>query len=165
MDREERIYDFLDKLGISYEKYNHEAVMTIEQAAGIEEKIGLRIAKNLFMKNSKGHYLVLMPGEKKFDAKAVSKQLETSRMTFAKEDEMLELLDIKPGAVSPLGLINDKNKKVNFIVDREIRGVEKIAVHPCVNTTTVVMKTKILLEIVLPETGHDYRLVDSGKCS
>lgn len=160
-DKEKRTYDFLDKLGVEYTRYEHEPLMTIVAAEELDKKIGLEICKNLFLstRHSTEFYLLVMVGSKKFNTGKVSKQIGVPRMTFADDEHMLEFLDIKPGSVSPLGLINDKNNNVKLLIDSDVVNMEKIAVHPCVNTATVVLKTKDLLEKIIPACGHDFAVV------
>ena len=160
-EREKRTYEFLDNLGVPYEKYEHEAIMTIEAAEELDKKMGLEICKNLFLstRHSTEFYLILMVGSKKFNTGKVSKQINVPRMTFAGDDYMLEYLDISPGSVSPLGLMNDKGNNVNLLIDEDVLNMEKIAVHPCVNTATLVINTKDLIEKILPACGHSYTKV------
>lgn len=161
MDREERTYRFLDELGIEYKLMRHEAVFTIGAAKDIDEKLGLEICKNLFLSSRHGQlfYLLFMPGHKKFNTGSVSKQIGVPRMTFASDERMLEFLDIMPGSVSPMGLMNDVNNRVQFLIDRDLLSQEYAAMHPCVNTATIVIRVKDLLEKFLPATGHDYIVV------
>ena len=160
-EREKRTYEFLDKLGIKYERYEHEPLMTIEEAAELDKKIGLEICKNLFLstRHSTEFYLLLMQGSKKFNTGKVSKQIGVPRMTFADDVHMLEYLDIRPGSVSPLGLINDKGNNVGLLIDEDVLNMEKIAVHPCVNTATLVIETSDLVQNILPACGHTYTKV------
>lgn len=160
-EREKRTYEFLDKLGIKYERYEHGPVMTIEEAAELDKKIGLEICKNLFLstRHSTEFYLLLMQGSKKFNTGKVSKQIGVPRMTFADDVHMLEYLDIRPGSVSPLGLINDKGNNVGLLIDEDVLNMEKIAVHPCVNTATLVIETSDLVQNILPACGHTYTKV------
>ena len=160
-EREKRTYEFLDNLGVPYEKYEHEAIMTIEAAEELDKKMGLEICKNLFLstRHRTEFYLLLMVGSKKFNTGKVSKQINVPRMTFAGDDYMLEYLDIRPGSVSPLGLMNDKGNNVNLLIDEDVLNMEKIAVHPCVNTATLVINTKDLIEKILPACGHSYTKV------
>lgn len=161
-DREKRTYEFLDKLGIGYELYRHKAVMTIEDASEIDKKIGLHISKNLFLstRHSTEFFLLFMQGNKKFNTGKVSKQIGVPRMTFASNDFMLEYLDILPGSVSPLGLMNDKENHVKFLIDSDIIKEEKVAMHPCVNTATLVMALSDLADKVLPACGHSVTVVE-----
>ncbi len=157
-DREKRTYEFLDRLGISYEKYDHEAVMTIAEAGELEKRIGIEICKNLFLRarHSTGFYLLVMPGNKKLNTGRVSKQIGVPRMTFADNEHMLECLDICPGSVSPLGLMNDRDGRVRLLIDTDVLKMKKIAVHPCVNTATVIITVEDLTEKFLPACGHGF---------
>lgn len=160
-DRERRTYEFLNGLGVSYERYEHGPIMTIDAAKELDIKMGLEICKNLFLstKHSTEFYLLLMVGSKKFNTGKVSKQIKVPRMTFADDDHMLEYLDIHPGSVSPLGLINDRDNRVSLLIDSDVLEMEKIAVHPCVNTATLVIKTRDLIERILPACSHTYTRV------
>lgn len=160
-DREKRVYELLDRLGVKYDKYEHEPIMTIAAAEEIDKKIGFEMCKNLFLSTKHGteFYLLVMVGSKKFNTGRVSKQVQVPRMTFAGDEKMLEYLDIYPGSVSPLGLMNDKNNMVNLLIDSDVLKMEKIAVHPCVNTATVVIDVKDLIEIILPEISHNFKEV------
>ncbi|GFI60992.1 prolyl-tRNA editing protein ProX [Clostridiales bacterium] len=153
-EREKRVYNFLDKLGIKYDRYTHEPMMTIADAVEVERKMGLEICKNLFLRSKTDYYLLLMEGSKKFNTGRVSKQLGIPRMTFGAADAMEELLDLYPGSVSPLGLINDEENKVRLLVDEDVLKTEKIAVHPCMNTATLVINTEDLIEKILPACKH-----------
>lgn len=160
-DREKRTYEFLDSIGVKYDKYEHEAIMTIDAARELDEKMGLEICKNLFLstRHSTEFYLLLMTGSKKFNTGKVSKQINVPRMTFASDDYMLEFLDIHPGSVSPLGLMNDKDNRVGLLIDEDVLNMEKIAIHPCVNTATLVIRTEDLINKILPACHHDYTKV------
>jgi len=162
MKKEEKIYDVLKKLGIEYELFEHEAVYTVEAAEEIDKKIGVKICKNLFLSTKKEteFYLLTMTGDKKFNTGKVSKQVGVPRMTFADAGHMEEFLDITPGSVSPLGLINDKEIKVKFLIDKDVLDMEKISVHPCINTVTILIKTEDLINKILPFCSHDYMSVE-----
>ncbi|NLK37897.1 MAG: prolyl-tRNA synthetase associated domain-containing protein [Epulopiscium sp.] len=154
-------YDKLKELGISYDVYDHEPLYTIEAAAELDKKIGFPICKNLFLstKHQTEFYLLFMMGEKKFRTGSVSKQVGVPRMTFGDDGHMWEYLKIRPGAVSPLGLLYDTEHHVNFLIDSDVLNMEKISIHPCDNTSTIVIQTKDLLEKILPACGHAYRVV------
>ena len=160
-DRERRTYEFLNGLGVSYERYEHGPIMTIDAAKELDIKMGLEICKNLFLstRHSTEFYLLLMAGSKKFNTGKVSKQINVPRMTFAGDGYMLEYLDIRPGSVSPLGLINDRDNHVGLLIDADVLEMEKIAVHPCVNTATLVIRMKDLTERILPACSHTYTRV------
>ena len=162
-NRELLTYEFLNNLKIDFKKYSHQPIMTIEESKQLDEKMGLKISKNLFLstKSSKEFYLLLMNGEKKFDTGKVSKQLNIPRLTFGNSDFLLEYLDIYPGSVSPLGLIHDRKLKVNFLIDKEIVDTqENIALHPCVNTSTLLLSVKDLVGKIIPKTNHNIQVVE-----
>lgn len=163
MNIEKDTYDELDRLGIVYEVYQHEPLYTIEAAAELDQKMGFPICKNLFLstRHQTEFFLLFMEGAKKFHTGKVSKQVGVPRMTFAGDEHMWEFLKIHPGAVSPLGLHYDTNCRVRFLLDKDVLKMDKVAMHPCVNTATVTMKTSDLLEKLLPAWGHgDYLTVD-----
>ncbi len=160
--KKQKVYDFLNELGIEYKNLDHEPLMSIYDAEELDRKLGVNIAKNLFLstKHSTEFYLLLMKGDKKFNTGKVSKQVQVPRMTFGSDEKLLELLDLTPGSVSPLGLINDTENNVNFLIDKDLLNDEFIAVHPNMNTSTVVIRLSDLLEKVLPKTNHTYRVVE-----
>lgn len=160
-DIEQRVYEILEGLKIDYIKYEHEPLYTIEAAKELDKKMGFSICKNLFLssRHKTEFFLLFMEGSKKFNTGKVSKQVGVPRMTFAGEEPMWEYLKIHPGAVSPLGLLFDTEKKVHFLIDKDVLKMEKIAMHPCVNTATVALSTKDFIEKILPASGHDYRMV------
>ena len=119
--------------------------------------LGVLICKNLFLCNRQrtNHYLLLMPGDKPFRTKELSKQLGVARLSFANEEDMLELLDLQPGAVSVMGLMNDKEQRVRLIVDGDVLRQEYFGCHPCVNTSSMKLRTKDMTDVYLPATGHE----------
>lgn len=153
-DREVRVYDFLDKLGIEYERTDHpdEPATTMEACEKIDAILNVRICKNLFLCNRQKtmFYLLIMPGDKPFKTKELSKQMGISRLSFADETFMKELLDVYPGSVSVLGLMNDKERVVQLVVDEDVLGEEYFGCHPCVNTSSLRLKTKDLVEKIIP---------------
>lgn len=157
IDIERTVYDFLNKLNIPFVRADHEAVHTIEACHEIEKVLGCEICKNLFLKNSKGdtHYLYLLPGEKKFNASLVSRALGSTRLSFASGEKMEEMLKITPGSVSIMGLINDREKKVNLVIDNDLKEKEFFACHPCINTSTMRFKTEDILDKFIPATEHE----------
>ena len=120
--REIRTYDFLDRLGIQYDRTDHEAATTMEACEEIDRVLGVVMCKNLFLCNRQKtrFYLLLMPGDKKFKTKELSSQIGSARLSFAGEEDMLKYLDIEPGAVSVMGLMNDKDREVQLLIDRDI---------------------------------------------
>ena len=155
--KEIRVYDYLDRLHIEYERIDHEVAMTMEASAAIDAALEATICKNLFLCNRQetDFYLLMMPGGKKFKTKELSKQIGASRLSFAKDEYMLKYLDITPGSVSVLGLMNDKEKKVRLVVDEDVTKGEYIGCHPCINTSSIRLKTADLMEIILPDLGYE----------
>lgn len=162
LEKEARVYDVLEELGIPFEGVDHDVAPTIEACRTIEKELGIMPCKNLFLRNRQKtvFYLLLMPGEKKFVTKDLSHQLGISRLSFAEPEYMEEYLDLTPGSATILGLINDTDRTVNLIIDREILESEYIGCHPCINTSSLKILTADLLEKFLPYTGHTYQTVD-----
>lgn len=162
LPKEIRTYDLLDRLGIPYQRIDHEAAFTIESCLAIEDLLGTEICKNLFLCNAQktSFYLLLMPGKKKFRTAQLSKQIGSARLSFAGEEYMEHYLDITPGSVSILGLMNDTENQVKLLIDEEvITGHTYIGCHPCVNTASLKIKTSDILDKFLPSVHHPYTLV------
>ncbi len=156
-DREVRSYELLDKLNVEFVRTDHpdEPATTMEACEKIDSILNVRICKNLFLCNRQKtvFYLLVMPGDKPFKTKELSKQMGISRLSFADEAFMKEMLDLYPGSVSVLGLMNDKEKKVNLVIDEDVLGEEYFGCHPCVNTSSIRFKTRELTEKILPALG------------
>lgn len=162
LEKEIRVYDLLDSLGIEFERVDHEAAVTMEACAAIDKILAPAvICKNLFLWNSNKSrfYLLMIPGYKQFNTKAISKQVNSSRLSFANNQYMEEFLDITPGSVSVMGLMNDKNNQVQLIVDEDILKEELFGCHPCINTSSVRLKISDVFEKFLPAVKHDYIVV------
>lgn len=161
LDKEIRTYDLLDKLGIEYKRIDHEEAMTMEVCEEIDKALQATICKNLFLCNRQetDFYLLMMRGDKKFKTKDLSKALGISRLSFAKEEYMLKFLDITPGSVSVMGLMNDKEQKVRLVIDEDILEGTEIGCHPCINTSSIKFATQDLLEKIIPAMDHDYTIV------
>lgn len=155
-------YDLLEHLKITYFRLDHDATPSIEKAEEVEKLLEIEICKNLFLCNSQktAFYLLMMPGRKKFKTKDLSGQINSSRLSFAEAIEMEKYLKIEPGSVSVLGLMNDENKQVQLLIDKDVLGKEYIGCHPCVNTTSLKIKTSDLLVKFLPYTGHEPIMVE-----
>ena len=157
LEKEVRTYDFLDKLNIEYERIDHEAAMTMDVCAEIDEALGAMICKNLFLCNRQEttFYLLMIPGDKKFKTKDLSAQIGSSRLSFAKETYMEEFLDITPGSVSVLGLMNDREHRVQLLVDRDVLKGNYIGCHPCINTSSLRIRQKDMWEKIVPALEHE----------
>ena len=162
LDKEVRTYDLLDELNIYFERVDHEPAMTIESCKDVEKILGATICKNLFLCNTQktNFYLLVMPGDKKFQTKVVSKLLGVARLSFAPEEYLLEFLDITPGSVSIMGLMNDREKRVRLLVDSELLKDEYFACHPCINTSSIKIKTEDIFEKYLPAIGVEPTVLD-----
>lgn len=160
-EREMEVYRLLKSLEIPFQRMDHEPMATIEACRGVDEILGIHMCKNLFLCNSQKtvFYLLLMPGEKKFKTKELSKQIGSARLSFAPEEFMEEYLHISPGAVSVMGLMNDKENHVNLLIDEDVLKEEFLGCHPCVNTASLKLRTKEVLSKFLPFVGHTYRTV------
>lgn len=166
LEKEIRVYDLLDRLQIEYQRVDHEAANTMEACVAIDEVLApAAICKNLFLTNSAKteYYLLMLREDKRFKTAEVSKQIGSSRMSFAGPEKMAELLDITPGSVSVLGLMNDHEHRVKLLVDEDILQEEYFGCHPCVNTSSLRLYTKDLFETILPELGYDYQTVTIEK--
>lgn len=180
LDREIRVYDLLDSLSVEYDRLDHEPAMTMEVCAEIDaafERMPLEafkadlsadkskhaiVCKNLFLTNKQHtkYYLLMMPGDKKFLTKDLSAQINSARLSFAGEDEMLKYLDVTPGSVSVLGLMNDKDKAVQLLIDSDVLRSEYVGCHPCMNTSSLRMLVKDLTEKILPAIHHEAIVVN-----
>ena len=160
--REERCYDLLDRLQVPFFRVDHEHADTIEDCEQIESLLGCRICKNLFLCNRQqtDFYLLAMPGQKPFKTKLLSKQIGSARLSFADGEHMLAYLDLEPGSVSVLGLMNDREKRVRLLMDRELLQEEYFGCHPCRNTSSLRFRTADLMEKILPALGHEPTFVD-----
>lgn len=162
LPREILVYDFLDRLSISYERVDHSPANTIESCRDIDQSLQVHMCKNLFLCNTQASdfYLLLLPGDKKFRTSVFSKQMGTSRLSFADAAHMEEFLSISPGSVSVLGLINDTHNRVKLAIDRELLEFPFLGCHPCVNTSSLKIKTSDMLEKFLPAVHHDFTVVE-----
>lgn len=173
--REIRVYDLLDRLNINYDRLDHEPAMTMEICAEIDaafERMPLQafkdnesadkvnhpiICKNLFLTNKQQtkFYLLMMPGDKKFLTRLLSQQINSARLSFAGEEFMLKYLDLRPGSVSVLGLMNDHDNAVQLLIDEDVLKSDMIGCHPCMNTSSLRLKVKDLTEKILPAIHHE----------
>lgn len=161
LEKEIRCYDFLDGLGLSYDRVDHEKADTMEICAAIDGVLGGPICKNLLLCNRQctDFYLLLMPADKIFKTKDLSAQIGSSRLSFADGKYMEQLLDITPGSLSVLGLMNDEENKVRLLIDEEVLLEEFFGCHPCINTSSLLFKTADVQNILLPALRHTPTLV------
>ncbi|MGB8453953.1 MAG: prolyl-tRNA synthetase associated domain-containing protein [Anaerocolumna sp.] len=141
---------------------DHGVTATIESCLEIEKMLEIEICKNLFLCNAQktNFYLLMMPGSKKFKTAELSRQIQTSRLSFASPAYMEEFLDITPGSVSVLGLMNDNSNRVHLLIDREVLSQEAVGCHPCINTCSLKIKISDLLDKFLPFIKHTPVIVE-----
>ena len=158
LEKEIRTYDLLDRLGVAYERVDHEPAMTMEVCRAIDEVLQATICKNLFLCNRQetAFYLLMMPDDKPFRTKDLSAQIGSARLSFAKPEYMEQFLDITPGSVSVMGLMNDKEKRVQLLIDEDVLNSEYVGCHPCINTSSIRLLTKDLVDEVIPAMEHAY---------
>ena len=167
LEKEIRVYDLLDSLGVKYQRIDHEAAMTMEACDEIDRTLseaqekGVAVCKNLFLCNRQetDFYLLLIPGDKTFKTKYLSAQIGSSRLSFAKPEYMERYLDITPGSVSIMGLMNDHENKVQLLIDEDVLKDEWFGCHPCINTSSLKIRTKDLVEKIIPAMGHEPKIV------
>ena len=161
LSKEVRVYDLLDSLEIPYQRIDHEAAMTMEACAEIDKVLDATICKNLLLCNRQctAFYLLLIPGDKLFKTKDLSAQIGSSRLSFASGEYMEQFLDITPGSLSILGLMNDKENQVQLLIDEDVLKGEFIGCHPCINTSSLRLRTEDVLQKLIPAMGHSPRLV------
>lgn len=162
LEKEIRVYDLLDSLGIKYCRIDHAPADKMEACGDIDKKLGVVICKNLFLCNRQRtrFYLLMMPADKPYRTRIFSKLAGSSRLSFGPPEEMEAFLDVTPGSVSILGLMNDKDNVVNLYIDQEVIDAEFLGCHPCINTSSLRFKTRDILEKFLPAVNHSYTAVE-----
>lgn len=161
LDKEIRVYDFLDSLNVEYERIDHEEANTMEACREIDKVLEAMVCKNLFLCNTQKtkFYLLMLVGNKKFKTKEISSQINSPRLSFAMPEYMEKYLDITPGSVSVMGLMNDKDNNVRLLIDEELLEGEYVGCHPCINTSSLRIKTKDLIEKIILAMKHDITFV------
>lgn len=179
-ERELRVYDLLDSIGVDYDRLDHAPAMTMEVCDAVNAAFGRMtleefkaedsndrtkhaiICKNLFLCNRQKtkFYLLMIPGDKKFLTKNLSAQINSARLSFADAEDMQKFLDVTPGSVSVLGLMNDHDRVVQLLIDSDVLQSEYVGCHPCINTSSLRMKTKDLMEKVIPALQHEPVIVN-----
>lgn len=153
---ENRVYECLARLDIPFTRVDHEAAFTMEDCVAIGEALDVSICKNLLLtpRNRSAFYLLAMPGDKPFVTKELSKQIGSSRLSFATAEDLEQLLGVQPGSASVLGLLNDTEHRVTLVLDRAVAESRWFGCHPCRNTSSLRLRTEDVLEKFLPYTGH-----------
>jgi Ala-tRNA(Pro) deacylase len=144
-----------------YQRTDHDRADNMEACNEIDAVLGVIICKNLFLCNRQKtkYYLLMMPGDKKLKTKELSKQINSARLSFAEPDAMLEYLDIEPGAVSIMGLMNDHDGAVQLLIDEDVLQDEYIGCHPCVCTSSLKIRMEDVINKFLPAVRHEYMTV------
>ena len=161
LPKEIRCYDLLEKLEVPFQRIDHEAAMTMEACAAIDEALDATICKNLLLCNRQctSFYLLMITGDKQFKTSQLSKQIGSSRLSFAAPEYMEQFLDITPGSLSVLGLMNDHENRVQLLIDEDVAKGEFFGCHPCINTSSLRLRTQDLLERIIPAMGHPPKIV------
>ncbi len=161
LDKEVKTYDLLDSLGIEFDRVDHEPAFTMEICAEIDSVLGAMICKNLFLCNRQktDFYLLLIPGDKVFKTKEITKQLGCSRLSFADGESMEQYLNLTPGSASIMGLMFDPECRVRLVVDEDVLHAEFFGCHPCINTSSIRMKTADVFGTLTDALGHDMTVV------
>ena len=164
LEKEIRTYDLLDRLGVEYDRVDHAPAMTMEDCKEVDEILKSMVCKNLFLCNRQetDFYLLLMPGDKPFKTKDLSAQIHSARLSFAKPEYMEKYLDITPGSVSVLGLMNDIEGKVRLLIDEDVLTERYFGCHPCINTSSLKFTTEDLIGKVIPALKHAPKMVKLG---
>lgn len=162
LEKELKVYDLLDELGISYERVDHEALQTIEACQKVDETLGISICKNLFLCNRQktAYYLLLLPGYKALKTKELSKQIPTSRLSFSSGEDMEEYLNVTPGSATIMGLMFDPENRVQLVIDEELLKEEWFGCHPCINTSSLKLQTEDVIGKYLQAVHHEYLTVN-----
>jgi len=158
IEKEEKAYDLLEKCGIEFERVDHDAANTIEECLEVDQLLEMEICKNLFLCNSSktNYYLLLMPGSKKFRTAELSKKIGSSRLSFASYEDLEKMLDLTPGSVTVMGLMNDTENKVRLLIDSDVLKDELFGCHPMINTSSLRFRTEDMVKKLLPAMKHEY---------
>lgn len=161
LPQEISVYNLLDKYNISYTRADHKHADTMEDCDEISKALGVRICKNLFLCNRQktNFYLLLLPDNKQFKTKELSHQINSARLSFASSNDMVEMLNVTPGSASILALMNDISNKVTLLIDEDVLRFEYIGCHPCINTSSLKIKTSDIVNVFLPAVKHNFTVV------
>ena len=162
LPKEQACYRLLDELNIEYTRVDHDFADTIEACQGVEAVLGVKICKNLFLCNRQKtrFYLLMLDGDKVFQTKELSRQLGTARLSFADSEALLRLMDLTPGSVSVLGLMNDAQNEVQLVIDRPVYEAAMLGCHPCINSSTLALRMEDVIGKVLPALHHEPIVVE-----
>lgn len=161
MNGDPKLYALLEQLGIGFEYLEHPEAPTIEIAKQYWAGHDAQHCKNLFFRNHKGnqHYLVLLNCDQNMAIHDIEKQLHQGKLSFASEQRLMKYLGVKPGSVTPFGLINDEEHHVIVFIDKTLQQAEKVSFHPCVNTASLIIKREDLVKF-LDYCGNRYEWLE-----
>ncbi len=152
------LYAYLDGMGISYEVEEHAPVFTIDEM----RELGIKgsVCKNLFLRDAKGrqHFLVVLPGDRQADLGALAAALGSSKLSFASEERLMKHLGLTKGSVTPFAVIQDPDHTVQVLLDESLTGMDRLGVHPLVNTATLWISGADLLRFVC-SCGNPVKIV------
>ena len=158
---EQRVYDLLDALQISYQRVDHDPAYDMDACAGISQALGVHICKNLLLtpRNRSAFYLLAMPEDLPFRTADFSKIIGSSRLSFATGEDLQALLGVQPGSASVLGLMNDTENHVQLVIDEDVLKGEYVGCHPCMNTSSLRVRTADLMEKIIPAMHHEAKIL------
>ena len=161
LEREVRVYDLLDSLHIEYTRTDHAPADTMEACEAVDAVLGVKMCKNLFLTNRQqtAFYLLLMPADKPFKTRELSAQIQSARLSFGSGEQMEALLGVTPGSATLMGLMNDPDGRVQLLVDEDLLGEEWLGCHPCINTSSLRLRTADAFGPFLRAVGHELRRV------
>lgn len=160
-EKECAVYDLLERLDIPFTRADHPAAFTMEECEAVSQALHTPICKNLFLCNRQktAFYLLLLPASKPFRTKEITAQLECARLSFAGEEQLASLLHLTPGSATIFGLQYDTENRVQLVVDRDLLDEAYFGCHPCINTSTIRLKTSDVFDRLTHALHHDYTLV------
>lgn len=161
MNGDPRLYALLEKLGITYEYIEHPEAPTIEIAKQYWAGHNAKHCKNLFFRNHKGnrHYLVILDCDQSMDIHSIEKQLHQGKLSFASEQRLMKYLGVKPGSVTPFGLINDEEHHVTLFIDKKLQNADRLSFHPCINTASLIISREDFIKF-LDYTTNPYEWIE-----
>lgn len=161
-DLEKVIYEKLNELNINFSRVDNDVVEAMEECIQISDKLGAEIRKTIIVCNRQktNFYLVVLPADKRFDSKLFSTKLDCSRVSFAASEDMQEILGVVPGSATVMSVVNDKDNKVQVVIDKEVAENDYFACNTGENTRHIKIKTSDLIDNFLPNVDHIPTIVE-----
>jgi Ala-tRNA(Pro) deacylase len=159
---EKEVYEKLDELNISFDRVDNDVVESMEECLEIDNKLGTEIRKTIIVCNEKKtqFYLVVLPGEKRFDSKEFRNKMECSRVSFARAEDMERVLGVLPGSATVMSVIKDTDNIVQVVIDKEVADEEFFGCNTGANTRHIKIKTKDLIDVILPSLNHEPKIIE-----